>query len=63
MFSYRLNRTSKAVFTRANGSKKDLNVRVTDVYRKIHGRWLIVQEHVSVPVDIGTGKADLLSRP
>ncbi len=50
-------------FTRANGSKGDLIVRVTDVYRKIHGRWLIVQEHVSVPVDLDSGKADLLSKP
>lgn len=53
----------KVLFTRANGSKGNLVVRVTDVYRKIHGRWLIVQEHVSVPVDLDTGKADLLSRP
>lgn len=50
-------------FTRANGSKADLVVRVSDVYRKAHGRWLIVQEHVSVPVDLSTGKADLLSQP
>lgn len=50
-------------FTRANGSKGGFIVRVTDVYRKIHGRWLIVQEHVSVPVDLDTGKADLLSKP
>lgn len=47
---------------RANGSPADLVVRVSDVYRKIHGRWLIVQEHVSVPVDLITGKADLLSK-
>jgi ketosteroid isomerase-like protein len=53
----------KVLFTRANGAKAELVVRVTDVYRKIHGRWLIVQEHVSVPVDIDTGKADLLSQP
>jgi ketosteroid isomerase-like protein len=50
-------------FTRANGSKGDLVVRVTDVYRKIRGTWLIVQEHVSVPVDLDTAKADLLSKP
>jgi ketosteroid isomerase-like protein len=53
----------KVLFTRANGSKGELTVRVTDVYRKIHGKWLIVQEHVSVPVDVDTGKADLLSKP
>ncbi len=47
-----------------DGSKKELTVRVTDVYRKLGGRWLIVQEHVSVPVDVDNdGKADLLSKP
>ncbi len=50
-------------FTRANGSKMDWVVRVTDVYRKISGRWLIVHEHVSFPVDLETGKADLLAKP
>jgi hypothetical protein len=38
-------------------------VRVTDVYRKLKGKWLIVQEHVSVPVDLATQKPDLLSKP
>jgi hypothetical protein len=38
-------------------------VRVTDVYRKLKGKWLIVQEHVSVPVDLATQKPDLQSRP
>jgi len=37
--------------------------RVTDVYRKIKGNWLIVREHVSVPVDLNTGKPDLSSKP
>lgn len=50
-------------FTRKDGSKLDVAVRVTDVYRKIKGKWLIVQEHVSFPVDLDTGKADLLSKP
>lgn len=53
----------KVMFTRKSGSKAELVVRVTDVYRKLHGKWLIVQEHVSVPVDLDTGKADLLSKP
>jgi uncharacterized protein (TIGR02246 family) len=39
-----------------------LVVRLTDVYRKSGGHWRIVHEHVSVPVDVTTGKADLLSR-
>jgi uncharacterized protein (TIGR02246 family) len=46
-----------------NGKKIDLTVRVTDVYEKIDGRWLVVHEHVSVPVDVATGKADLQSKP
>jgi len=50
-------------FTRREGSKLNIAVRVTDAYRKVNGKWLIVQEHVSVPVDIDTGKADLLSKP
>lgn len=49
--------------TRADGTKDEVVVRVSDVYRKTGGRWRIVQEHVSVPVDLGTGKADLMSRP
>jgi len=38
------------------GHAVDRWVRVTDGYRKIGGKWLIVMEHVSVPVDLGTGK-------
>jgi uncharacterized protein (TIGR02246 family) len=47
----------------ANGAASELTVRVTDVYRKIAGKWLIVQEHVSVPVDLASGKPDMLSKP
>lgn len=50
-------------FTAPNGSKLDWAVRVTDVLRKSKGKWLIVQEHVSVPVDMATGKGDLMSKP
>ncbi len=49
--------------TGADGQPSDLVVRVTDIYRKVGGRWLIVHEHVSVPVDLATGKADLTSKP
>jgi ketosteroid isomerase-like protein len=41
----------------------DLNIRVTDVLRKTNGRWLIIHEHASFPVDMATGKADFLSKP
>jgi ketosteroid isomerase-like protein len=50
-------------FTNKDGSQAHLVVRVTDVYRKIGTKWLIVQEHVSFPVNIATGQADLLSKP
>lgn len=39
------------------GHPVDRTVRVTDGYRKIGGKWLIALEHVSVPVDLKTGKA------
>lgn len=50
-------------FTRKDGTRMNWVVRVSDVYRKTKGQWLIVQEHVSFPVDLETGKADLLSKP
>ncbi len=49
--------------TDSQGKSVDITVRVTDVYRKKNGEWRIVQEHVSVPVDLDTGKADLTSKP
>ena len=49
--------------TAKDGTKTQLVVRVTDVYRKLGGAWKIVQEHVSIPVDLGTLKPDLLSKP
>jgi len=51
--------------TGTDGMSMDMAVRVTDVYRKIDGRWLIVQEHVSVPIDFSAGKPvpDLMSKP
>ena len=55
-------------FYRTNGPGKDgkpldLTVRVTDIYKKINGKWLVVHEHVSWPVDLETGKPDLNSKP
>ena len=49
--------------TDKQGKKLDLTVRVTDVYQKIGGRWYIIHEHVSVPVDLDTDKGDLSSKP
>jgi len=48
--------------TNIEGHTVDRTVRVTDGYRKIDGKWLIAFEHVSVPVDLATGKADFTSK-
>jgi uncharacterized protein (TIGR02246 family) len=50
-------------FTAKDGSKAKLVARTTDVYRKMNGKWLIVEEHNSVPIDLDTMKPDLLSKP
>ena len=49
--------------TTTNGKSVALTVRVTDVLRKINGKWLIVMEHVSVPINFNTMKPDLTSKP
>jgi hypothetical protein len=46
-----------------DGNPMDATMRITDVLRKSSGKWLIVHEHVSVPVDLASGKADLSSKP
>jgi len=51
------------VCTDAKGNKLDMTMRATDAYRKIKGKWLIVHEHLSAPIDLATGKADLTSKP
>ena len=45
------------------GNKVDYTVRVTDGFKKINGKWLIAHTHVSFPVDMRTGKADMESKP
>lgn len=49
--------------TDIQGRPVDRTVRVTDGYRKVGDNWLIVLEHISVPVDLKTGKADFTSAP
>ncbi|HLY03828.1 MAG TPA: nuclear transport factor 2 family protein [Candidatus Cybelea sp.] len=49
--------------TTTKGQHVALTVRVTDVLRKINGKWLIVMEHVSVPISFDTMKPDLSSKP
>ena len=55
--------TSHMVATDKSGTKIDMVVRTTDCLKKIKGKWLIVEEHNSFPVDVSNGKADLMSKP
>jgi ketosteroid isomerase-like protein len=38
-----------------NGTKGALTVRQLDAFKKIGGQWLIVQQHISLPMDPKTG--------
>ena len=49
--------------TLPNGDTFGPWVRYTAGFRKIDGNWLIVHDQVSVPVDIGSGKALLNLEP
>ena len=49
--------------TAPNGQPFDMSFRVTDCLKKIGGKWKIVHEHVSFPIDMKTGKADFQSKP
>jgi len=55
--------TTHMTLTDKKGTKTDMVIRTTDCLKKIKGKWLIVQEHNSFPVDLATGKADLMSKP
>jgi uncharacterized protein (TIGR02246 family) len=59
-FSHSIQHT---VGTDKQGRSVERTVRVTDGYRKIGGTWLIAMEHISVPVDLATGRADFTSTP
>jgi len=51
------------VGTDIQGHPVDRTVRVTDGYRKIGGSWLIALEHISVPVNLTTGKPVPTTKP
>jgi len=59
-FSYCVHRIKG---TLKNGQQTDWWLRWTACYHKTNGKWLIVHEHVSVPADLGTGKALLDLKP
>lgn len=43
--------------TTTSGEKVDMWRRFTDGWKRQDGQWLVEHEHVSVPVDMATGKA------
>jgi uncharacterized protein (TIGR02246 family) len=46
-----------------NGQRSDLWLRATSAVQKINGKWLIVHDHISVPIDFDSGKAVLDLKP
>ncbi|MBS1532053.1 MAG: nuclear transport factor 2 family protein [Bacteroidetes bacterium] len=59
-FSYQLIHVQA---TMTGGQKADFWERMTFGFRKLNGKWLITHEHVSVPVNLKTGKAVLDLKP
>jgi ketosteroid isomerase-like protein len=49
--------------TMINGQPADIWVRITTGLRKVNGKWLDFHDHVSVPVDLATGKAVMDLKP
>jgi ketosteroid isomerase-like protein len=49
-------------FTLKNGTKGSITMRQLDAFKKIGGKWLIVQQHISFPMDPKTGMG-LLDSP
>lgn len=46
-----------------SGSPFDTWMRYTEGLKRIGGQWKVVHEHISVPVDMATGKAQLDLKP
>jgi ketosteroid isomerase-like protein len=59
-FGHSLNRISGRL---KNGNRSDYWIRWTICFRKIEGNWLMVHDHVSVPVDFQSGRALLGLEP
>jgi ketosteroid isomerase-like protein len=49
--------------TLKNGNRSGFWVRATWCFRKIDGNWLIAHDHVSVPLDVESGRALLNLEP
>jgi ketosteroid isomerase-like protein len=59
-FVYGLERMSGKL---TDGTPVDMWIRYTDGLKRIGGHWRVVHEHISVPVDLATGKARIDLKP
>lgn len=59
-FAYGLERISGKT---TDGANVDVWLRYTEDFKRINDQWRVVHEHISVPVDIATGKARLDLKP
>jgi ketosteroid isomerase-like protein len=59
-FAYGLERLTGKL---TNGTPVDMWMRYTEGLRRIDGQWRVVHEHISVPVDLDSGKARLDLKP
>lgn len=48
--------------TSNEGKPMDMTFRVTDCWHKVDGKWKILHTHVSLPVDLATGKAEFQAK-
>lgn len=49
--------------TDAEGKAFDCWIRWTQCFRKVHGKWLIAHEHISVPIDVETDRGLMDLKP
>jgi ketosteroid isomerase-like protein len=59
-FCWSLNRITGL---RTSGENTDVWVRATVALRRIGGRWMIVHEHISVPINMDTYQAEFKLKP
>ena len=59
-FVHSLNRLSG---TLKGGNRTGFRVRATTCWRRIDGAWVITHDHVSVPLDVPTGRGILDLEP
>ena len=48
--------------TGPDGKPVDVTFRETDLLHKVDGQWKILEQHISVPIDMATGKALMASK-